>query len=168
MPYVPQVQEVPDSLFIDNVLTIVKDDMKPALDYFYAAQALPDFAERMVGRFFKQTYPSFAIEAGRNGPQFSADGSFVEAALRLNLYFAVSDADAPTCERKAYDYTRALVSILRNASVSRYTTGAVANVIFALTWEISYEYGLLDKNANNPNVYEKPVNLELLLKFNER
>lgn len=168
MPYAPRLQEVPDSLFIDNVLTIVKDDMKPALDYFYAADALPDFAERMVGRFFKQTYPSFAIEAGRNGPQLSADGSFVESALRLNLFLAVSDADPPTVERKAMKYTRVLVSILRNASVADYTAGATANVIFALTWEVSYEYGLIGKNANNANLYEKPVSFELLLKFNER
>lgn len=165
MPYTPKLRRVPDSLFIDNVLTIVKDDMKPALDYFHAADALPDFQERMLGRFFNQNYPSFAIEPDRNGPTTSADGSWVENALRLNLFLAVSDVDAPTVERKAMKYTEALVSILDNASVADYTTGATAGVIFALTWDVSYGYGLLEKNATG---WIKPVSFELLLKFNER
>lgn len=165
MPYAPRLQEIPDSLFIDNILAVVKRDFKLALDYFYAADALPDFAERMVGRFFRQTYPSFAIEAGTNGPQQSADGSYVEAGLKIFLFLAVSDTDPPTVERKAMKYTRALTSILRNASVADLTTGVTANVQFGLTWEVSYDYGLIGKS---PSGYDKPVSFEMLLKFYER
>jgi len=165
MVYSPRLKEVSDHLIIENVLAIVQRDMKPALDYFYPADSLPDFAERMIGRFFKQTYPSFAVEPNRNGPEQAADGSFIEAALRIYPFLSVVDADPPTVEKKAMKYTRALVSILRNASVADYTANITSGVVFSLTWEVSYEYGLIGKNAQG---WEKPVSFELLLKFNER
>jgi len=247
MVYAPKKQEVSDSQIIDNVLAVVKRDMKAALDYFYPLAAagtplldaaiaravgltvlhmdgfttkpaegdlftitgdtqvyevisstalvgtdsdvtfrpglkvaipavdgneavtftgLPDFAERMVGRFFKQTYPSFAIEPLLNGPQQSADGSWIEAGLKINMFLAVSAPDPPLVEKKAAKYARALSSVIRNATVADFVAGIPAGIIFALNWEMSYEYGLIGKAQNG--YFEKPVSFELLLKFNER
>lgn len=165
MVFVPKFQEPSDSLIIDNVLTIVQRDFKAALDYFYSAENLPDFVERTLGRFFKLDYPTFAIDPSRNGPEQSADGAYVEEVIRVNLYFAVSHADAPTTERLAMKYMRALKSILRSASAADYFAGFPVGTVFALTVELSYEYGLLGKNAT---AYEKPVSLELSLKFQTR
>lgn len=163
MPYAPKYSETADSLIIDNVMAIVKRDFKSALDHYYAADALPDFTERTLGRFFKLTYPTFSIDPDRNAT--SDDGHYVEDDVRVNLFLAVDGTDAPTVTRKAMKYVRALKSILRTATVADYTVGFPANTIFALTVEMSYEYGLIGKNATG---YEKPVNIELTLKFNER
>lgn len=126
---------------------------------------LPDFTQRTVGNQFPISYPLFGVDPDRNGPQQSADGSWIEAGLKLNLFLIVSDIDAPTVTRKAAKYARAMNSILRNASVADYTANVPANVIFALTWETSYEYGDAGKSQTG---YAKPVSFELLLKFNER
>jgi hypothetical protein len=163
MPFVPKYQEATESLLIDNILTIVKRDFAAALTYFYPSLGLPDFAERTVGRFFKMTYPSFAIDPQINNS--SDDGQYVTEDLKVNLFFAVAHADPPTVTENAMRYMRALKSILRTATVADYTSGFPANSIFALNVEMSYEYGLIGKNASG---YEKPVSIELLLKFNER
>jgi hypothetical protein len=170
MPYAPKIKTVSDHQIIDNVLAIVKRDFQAALDYFYppagrGGESLPDFAERTVGVFFNLTFPTFTIDPDRSGPLQSADGSYVEDSFRANLFLAVQDADAPTVTRLAMMYAAALESILRNASITDYTTGVTPGLIFALTTEVSYEYGLIGKNANG---YEKPVSFELTLKFNER
>lgn len=165
MPYLPKIKTLSDRLLIDNVLALVKRDAKGALDYFFAASAYPDFVERTVGRFFKQNYPSFAIDPEVKKPEQSADGSWMAGEFKVGLYLAVADADPPTVTRKAMDYAAALENLLVNASVADYTAGFPANSVFALTWDVSYEYGLIGKNATG---WEKPVSFELLLKFNER
>ena len=165
MTYAPKIKTVSDHQIIDNVLAIVKRDMKPALDYFFAADDLPDFAERTVGIVFNLTFPTFNIDPERSGPQQSADGSWVDDTFKVGMFLAVEDPDAPTATRKAMKYTAALESILRNASVTDYTGGITPGLIFALTWEVSYDYGVIGKNKTG---WEKPVSFELLLKFNER
>jgi hypothetical protein len=124
---------------------------------------LPDFTQRTVGRFFKLGLTTFAIEPDRSGPQQSADGSWVEDTFRVGIFMSVVDADEPTATRKAMKYAATMESLLRNATVAQYTAGITG--IFALNVELSYEYGLILKNAST---YEKPINMELLLKFNER
>lgn len=165
MPYVPKFQEPSDSLIIENVLTIVQRDFKAALDYFYPSENLPDFVQRTLGRFFKLDYPTFAIDPARNGPEQSEDGSYVDEAIRVNLFFAVSNADAPTTEKLAMKYMSALKSILRSATSADYFAGFPGNTVFGLVVELSYEYGLLGKNGTG---YEKPVSVELSLKFQTR
>lgn len=125
-----------------------------------------DFAQRTLGRFFRLEYPAFAIDAGRSGPLQSADGSYVEDSLKVNIFFAVEDVDAPSVERKAMRYMTALKAVLRKAErTGDYLTGFTANTVLPLTMELSYEYGLIGKS---PMGYEKPVSVELLLKFGER
>lgn len=126
---------------------------------------LPDFAERTLGRFFRLNYPAFMIDPDRSGPAQSADGSWVEDTFKVGMFLAVSDVDGPTVTRKAMKYTAVLENIIRNASVADFTAGITNGLIFALTWELSYQYGEAAQNALG---YDKPVSFELLLKFNER
>src|SRR6185436_4157704 len=99
-------------------------------------------------------------------PQQSEDGSFVDDAMRIQAFLAVSDADGPSATRLAMQYATAFKAVLRKAEKTKaFTTGFPANSVFAVTMEFSYEYGLIGKNASG---YEKPINFEILLKFNER
>lgn len=165
MPYVPKFQEPSESLIIDNVLAIIKRDMKSALDYFYAADNLPDFVERTVGQFVSLDYPKLAIDPNRNGPEQSGDGSWIADNLKVSLFLAVKGTDAPTVTRTLMKYMRALKSILRTAPASDYISGFPAGSIFTPTIEFSYEYGLMGKNATE---YMRPAQMDLTLKFNER
>lgn len=127
---------------------------------------LPDFAERTLGRFFRLSYPAFMIDPDRSGPIQSADGSWVEDTFRVGMFLAVADVDGPTVTRKAMKYTAIVESIIRNASVVDFTTGITPGLIFALTWELSYQYG--EAGGSAALGYNKPVSFELLMKFNER
>lgn len=163
MPFVRKYEERSDSLLADNIMAIVKEDFKEALDDSYPADNFPDFAERTLGRFFKLTYPTFNIDPDSN--KTSDDGHYIEEEVKFNLFIAVEGTDAPTVTRNAMFYTHALKSVLRSATVDRYALGFPANTIFALDVQLEYEYGLIAKNGTG---YEKPVSFELTLKFNER
>lgn len=183
MVFVPKFKKPSDSRIIENILALVQRDFKPAVDWFNldtpahllrygvanevgaSGQDLPDFVQRTLGRFFKVDYPTFAIDPGRNGPDQNADGSYVDQNFRVNLFVAVSNADGPTTEQLAMKYMGALESVLRSATSADYFAGFPANTAFGLVVELSYEYGLLGKNAT---AYEKPVSVELSLKFETR
>lgn len=124
-----------------------------------------DFAQRTLGEFVTLSYPSFAISPKSNVPNESADGSWIDETLKLNMLIGVESSDAPTATRKAMKYVRALKAVLRTATVADYTAGFPANSIFALNVEVSYEYGLINGNAQG---FQKIVHMELVLKFNER
>jgi hypothetical protein len=164
--YTPRFEEAADSLILDNVMAIVKRDMKAALDHYYLSDSLPDFTERTLGRIFNLSFPTFSIDPDRHGSEESADGSYVEVdGYRANIFFAVQDADGPTATRLAQKYTRAMKSILRNASRADYLTGFPTASMLPLTVKLVTEYGLIEKQTDG---YVKPVNIELTLNFNER
>lgn len=166
MVYAPRFQEAADSLILDNVMAIVKRDFKAALDYFYAADNLPDFTERTLGRIFNLTYPTFSIDPDRHESEESDDGSRVEVdGYRANIFFSVESADGPTATRLAQKYTRAMKSILRTATRADYMANVPTGGMLPLSIKLVTEYGLIEKNATG---WAKPVNMELTLNFNER
>jgi|SRR5215204_2014477 len=167
MPFESVFEEVSDTLIFDNLISYVEDNMLGALVEKFPTESLPDFAQRTLGRYFKLgSYPVFAVDPDRNGPQQSADGSWVEDAVRIQCFLAVSNADGPTATRLALKYATAFKAVLRKAErVQAFTANFPVNSVFACTMEFSYEYGLIGKNADG---YEKPINFEILLKFNER
>lgn len=167
MTFAAVFEEVSDTLLFDNILAFVAENFKEALDLKFPGEDLPDFQQRTLGRIFKLgSYPVFAVDPDRSGPSESEDGSFVDDTVRIQLFLAVSDADGPTATRLATKYVTALKAVLRRAERAKsFLDSFPANTVFALTMEFSYEYGLIGKNADG---YEKPVNFELLLKFNER
>lgn len=165
MPYTPKFEEPSESLFIDNVLAIIKRDMKSALDYFYPSDNLPDFVERVLGDFLSTEFPKLSIDPSENGPEQGGDGSWVGEELKVNLIVAVKDADAPTATRKLMKYMRALKSVLRTAPTSDYVTGFPPNSIFALRVEVVYRYLPRGQSATDSM---RPAQLVLTLKFNER
>lgn len=167
MTYTPRFQEIFESVVLDNILAIVKRDMKSALDYFYASDNLLDFAQRTLGNFIRESLPAFAVEVDRGADNESADGSYVGPQLRLFLYVAVGDADPTETTRKLEKYMRAVRSILKTASTADYMAGITAPTIGALVRDLSWQYGEISKNANL-GLWMKPATFELVLKYIER
>lgn len=161
----PRFEEASESLLIDNILAIIKRDLKLALDYYYAADLLPDLVERALGSFQSTDYPKLAIDPNRNEPDESADASWIEEGLRINIFLAVTAADAPAVTRKLMKYLRALKSILRTAPSSDYLTGFPSGSIFAPVLKLSYIYWPIAKDDTQ---YMRVVQVDLLIKFNER
>lgn len=166
MPFAPKFETVFESVVLDNILLIVKDDMKAALDYYYpTAPLLPDFAQRTLGNFIQLTLPALAIEpdriTGDDGEQYTSP------QMRILLYLAVEDADAANVTRKLMKYVRALVAVLKTATDARYLVNVTPNRVFGLTKEITWQYGDLTE-APQRSVWMNHCQFEFTLKYNER
>ena len=166
MPFALVFAEIADTLLFDNIMTVVKDNMKASLDEIFDSEDLPDFAQRTLGTHFKLgQYPVFALDPDEHGPQQSADGSWVEDSVKVQTYLSVESDNLPDAIRLAAKYATAFKAVLRRAERDRsFTAGFPANSVFACTVEFSYKYGIEGKTANG---FEVPVNMELLFKFNQ-
>lgn len=166
MPYAPYLEEVFEEKVIDNAIVIIARDMKPALDYFYAAGNYPDFAERTLGNFIRKTYPALAVEpltgASVESEHYTAD------TLRVDFNFAVAHAEAPTATRLAIKYNRALKSVLRNGSLADYLTGISSPQISGLVKDFEWTYGEPAKDPNVSDEFLVPVILRATFKFIQR
>jgi hypothetical protein len=160
---VPKYEEIFETIVADNILAIVARDMKLALDYFYLADALPDFQQRTLGQFVSLSFPALAIEPNNNTT--SDEGAHADEELKMDLFLAVQDSSAATVTRNLFKYVRALKAILRAASSGDYTTGSTK--VTAVSIEINSDYGLIGKNADT-NEYMRPAHLDLTIKFTER
>lgn len=165
MAYSSRYQEVFESVVLDNILAIVKRDMKAALNYFYASDNLPDFAQVTLGNFIRLALPVFAIEPDRGADNESEN--YLGPQLRFSFYIAVEDADPTKALRKAMKYTRAVRSILKTATSADYIQGVTSPTIFGLIRDLTWQYGQIGKNAET-GTWMKPVTFELTLKYNER
>lgn len=174
MVYAPKLQEATESLIFNNVLAILARDVKPALDYFYASDDLPDFVERTLGSYLRRTYPCMALDPEKTIGSLADDGSFSEALITANIYLAVSDADPNGCTDKLLKYLRVVKSVLKNATTADYISGVPANTVGGLVVEVSHQFGEIAKNPNKPNEdpagfeWMRPAVMELSFKFNER
>jgi hypothetical protein len=118
MPWAPDPNE-PSGFFegpiCENVLTILTRDFKGALDYYYAADSLPDFAELELGPPLRNVFPCGAIEPRTNPVNASEDNSHQIEVCRVRLYICVT-ADGPKATtRKLFKYVRVAHLVLQNA-----------------------------------------------------
>lgn len=164
MPIPPRIEEIFEEKVIDNSIALIARDMKLMLDHYYLASNYPDFAERTLGNFIRLSFPALAVEPDRG--ESDEPDHFAAGRLRLIYNFAVTDADAPTTERKGIRYLRALRSVLRNGTRADYMTGVTTALPF--TQKFEWDYGELGKNPNNANEWMKPISLVQIFDFNER
>lgn len=165
--YTPRFEEIFESVVLDNILAIVARDFKGALDYYYATEDLPDFAQKTLGNFIRLALPALAIEPSRGGGDESADGSHEGEQLKVTLYLAVEDADPTETVRKLVKYSRTLRAVLKTATTADFIANVPANKVFALSRELSWQYGQISKNADS-GTWMKPATFELVLKYSER
>lgn len=154
---------------IDNVIAIITRDMKPALDYWYAADALPDFVERSIGTERGLEFPMLVIGPRSNFIENVDDGiSLIEPQI-VEMKLAVVDNSADAAYRKCMKYVRALDAVLRSASFADYfanMTSTNGSYPFGHVVDVRHEYLPLGANEAN-TTYLKPARLELALTFRE-
>lgn len=173
MPYTPKFKAVFEDKVIDNVLAVIKRDFKFALDYYYPTEAallstnpafLKDFQERTFGVFADLAYPKIAIDPVRNASDQSEDDSHLNEVLRVDLFIAVTDADAPGVTKRLIKYCRALDAVLRTATRADYLANIDATKIMGFTAELTHDYLVIGKGSSG---YARPARFELTLKFSE-
>lgn len=143
--------------------------MKQSLDYFYAADALPDFIERSIGTEQGLNFPILVLGPRSNQIEKADDDSHLIEPIIIELKIGVTASNANDAMRKTMKYVRALDAVLRTATYADYfanfATGA--SQPFGFSVEVTHEYGPLGANENQ-TIYFKPATLELSLNFRER
>lgn len=154
---------------LDNVLAIIIRDFKLALDYFYSADALPDFAERAVGTEQGLQFPMMVIGPRSNQVETADDASHLVEPIVIEIKIGVTAGSANDASRKIMKYVRAMDAVLRTATYADYFAGFTtgASQPFGLVIDVTHEYGPLGANDNR-TTYFKPASLDLRLTFNER
>lgn len=141
MAWTPDPNE-PSAVFegpiVENTLTIITRDFKGGLDHYYAADNLPDFAERELGQIIGNQFPCLAITP-RSNPIIEADDrSYLAEAARINIYIGVEGDGPGAVTRKIMKYVRVMDSILRSARRDFFT--GMTNP-FGVVLDTTHEYG---------------------------
>lgn len=169
MSWTPQFSACFEGPIIANVLTIVTRDMKSALDYFYQADNLPDFAERSLGTEKGLEFPILVIGPRSNLVDTVDDDSHLIEPIIVELKIGVTADSSDLAMTKIMKYVRALDAVLRSASKADYCANMTnsTNVPFAFMVDVTHTYGPLGANDSR-TTYFKPASLELILNFRER
>jgi len=154
---------------IANVLAIVIRDMKLALDYFYQAEALPDFVERSLGTEKGLEFPILVLGPRANPIETTDDDSNLIQSIVIELKVGVTADSSDAALTKIMKYVRALDAVLRTATKADYCANMTngSNVPFGFAVDVTHTYGPLGANDNR-TTYFKPASLELTLHFRER
>lgn len=169
MPWTPKFSACFEGPIIDNVKAIIIRDMKAALDHFYAADNLPDFAERSLGTEQGLEFPILVIGPRSNPVETVADAARLVQAQTVELKVGIVADSSDEAMRKIMKYVRALDSVLRSAHKNDYCANMTNgnNVPFGFSIDVTHEYGPLGANDNR-TTYFKPASLTLTVNFNER
>lgn len=165
MVFIPPFVSILESVVLDNILKMFKDDMKAALDAYYPLENLPDFAQRTLGNFIQLAQPTLAVEPMKGGKD--EVGDFDDKKLRINIYLTVDDASPDAALRKLFKYKRAAEAVLTAASFADFTAGIATNRVMPITQELSWDYNQVAKDANQ-GTWLKSLTFELTLKYGER
>jgi hypothetical protein len=164
MVFTPRFSARFEGPVIDNILTIIERDMKGALDYFYLADDLPDFAERAIAEQTSMVYPLLVITPVSNQVDWQEDRLF--EPMRFDIFMGVIDSNANLVTRKIMKYVRALDAVLRSAAKSDYFAGFIESTPFGMVIELTHEYGVQGRSETGQ--YFRPALLGLTVNINER
>lgn len=162
MVWTPQFSAVFEEPIINNALVVITRDMKPALDHFYAADDLPDFAERALGQVLGNTTPALAIFPLSNPTEDADDSSHIIEAAQIGIYIGVEDDGPDTVTRRIMKYVRALDAVLRTGKRDFFTN--MSNP-FGVWLEVDHVYGPI---GDRQSTLFRSARLELTVNLRER
>lgn len=163
MVFVPRFQEVGESEFIENLMALFDRDMKAALDYFYAADNLPDFAIKTDGDVSVFQYPLLVLGVERMDSRETDDGFWLSQDLRIGAGLVVNDLTSLKAARsKARKYVRALKAVIRSATSADLLPPTAR--ILNHTIDIDHRYL---RHATKGTEYMQPVEIEIKIAFGE-
>jgi hypothetical protein len=169
-----------EGLIVDNVLAIIKRDLKLALDALYTTEAgylstdpryLKDLENRTFGDFMRLAFPALVADLVDGEDEESDDGSRDDETIRIELLLAVTDTDGANVTRRLAKYVRALRVILMSAPWTDYLAGIDPTKIMGpVIVKISRKYLPIGKgkDATESLGYMRACELTLSLSFSER
>ena len=113
---VPRFKEAGEAEIIESLLAVVHRDMKLALDYFYVADALPDFAVMTDGDADIFSYPLLVLGVEKMTSRENESGEWLEQTLTVGAGIVVNGTSLKVVKGKARKYVRAFKEVIRSAS----------------------------------------------------
>lgn len=165
MPFtVATFQEKAESEIIDSIIEVLHRDMKLALDYFFPADALPDFVSLSPGEDTLFEYPYAVVWLGQMGSLDSNEGFHLDQDLRVVAGIVVKDTTVAAVKKKAVKYVRAFKAVIRTATAADLFPSS--NLMFGHFIDIDHVY--LRHAVNETGEFTQPVRFDLKFKFGEK
>lgn len=160
----PSFSGVMEDVVVPNVKAIIEDNFANALDYYYPAQTLPDFAEVTLGQVRRKQFPLLAIGPVGNPAVESQDSARITQPLLIALYVGVVAEDADTVTELIMKYVKVLHGVLLSASKADYF-GSDDSRVFGFHMGVEHLYGSI--RSNNTLLFRDATVL-LTLNFESR
>lgn len=161
---VPRFEEKGESEIIDNLLAVVHRDMKLALDYFYAADLLPDFAVMTQEEDTLFTYPLLILGLERMESPEHVSGEYLVQDLVVGAGLVVKDSSIKAVKIKAPKYVRAFKAVVRAAEHTDLFPSNDADFLDHVV-DINHRYFRHGKKGEE---FTQPVEIELRFRFGEK
>lgn len=162
MPFVPLFAEIAESQIIDKLMALLYRDFKLALDYYYVADALPDFAVMARGDVSVFNYPMVVLGVERMTSQETENGEWLSQNLTIGAGMVVEDTTVAAVTKKAEKYVRAFKAVVRKG-VLEVLPGTSALVDY--TVDIDHRYF---RHGSKGTAYQQPVEFEIKISFGEK
>ena len=164
MPFtVPRYLEAGESEIIESLMAVVHRDMLSALTYFYAADALPDFAVMTEGDASVFSYPLLVLGVERMTSRESESGEWLNQVLIVGAGIVVNGTSIKIVKAKARKYVRTFKAVIRSASAADLLPAASQYVDYVV--DVDHQY--LHHGTKETN-FVQPVELSIQFTFGEK
>lgn len=169
MAWLPDPNE-PEANFeepiILNTLAIVERDFKEALDYYFAAEGYPDFAERALGEVVKNEFPCLAIGPDTTTTEGAEDNSHIIEEMRFRCFMGVVGDNAADVTTKIMRYMKVFNVVIRSAY--RDLKEGLSNGFGFIVLRITHDYAPVGRDRDNASIYFRGALIEITLSLRER
>jgi hypothetical protein len=163
MTFVPTFSAVFEEPVITNTKGLIEDNFKDALDYFYAADDLPDFAEIALGQELGDAFPLCVIGPRTNPIESSDDGAQLLEVAAIDIHMGVV-ADTPAnVTTLIMRYVRCMDAVLRSATKLDYF-GEGATKLMGFHLDVGHTYGPFGRNKS---ILFRPATVNLTISIRE-
>lgn len=153
-----------EDVLVPNVMAIIEDNYKDALDYYFPDPLLPDFAERTLGQVLRKSFPYVAIGPGSNEVEESQDSARLTQPIVIPIQIGVVADTAEAVTVLIMKYVKVMHAVLLSASKSDYFLEDSVRT-FGFSLELSHSYGAL---LSNNSTLLREAFMTLTLNFESR
>lgn len=162
MPWTPLFEEAAESEIIQKMMVVIHRDMKAALDHWYLADNLPDFAVMTEGDQDVFQYPLLALAVDSGASEETISGEYLDQELRVGAGLIVSGTSIKDVRLKARKYIRAFKAVIRKG-VLELLPAADDYTEYSLGFRWQYR-----PHGEKELLFTQPAVIETRIKFGEK
>lgn len=163
MPFVTRFLESGETEIIESLIAVMDRDFKAALDLFFLADALPDFAVKTDGDIEVFNYPLLVVGVERMTSTEAESGEWLNQVLTIGAGIVVNGTSVKAVKAKARKYVRAFKAVIRSATA--------ADLLPATSqyfdWSIDIDHQYLRHGTKGTEVTQ-PVTFDIQITFGEK